>query len=815
MQESSAKTLYFFEGGGEMGKIMRSFNWADTVLGVPALWPAVLQQSVSLILNAALPMCILWGRGQASIFNDAYLPVLGNRSLPPHLLGRPASEIHPATCKKLPAFANDYLLAAGSHTQPEFSFYDTAPGSSAKWSLTFSAIKELNENAGVLIVGIKHQVPAFTNNEHNEALSFTLDANELGSWSLNVETNNFSCNSITKEIFGLPQNENVDLAIAINAIYQPDRERVVSAIKKTLANETPHGYNIDYIVVHPQNGKHKLVRAKGKLSCDTNGKVISLDGTLQDITNNRKLQDTQKKLEQLIEYGGNYVSISNLESGEITYLNQSGRELLNLGNKENGTIYNLKDFYTADQLIQHQAVILPALKEARSWSGRILVQNNQTGEQIPCFANYIVLPDTLAGEPISLGITIRDLRSELAAGKQLAESEKRFRSLVELAPVATAIYLGPEMKIQLANDAMINLWGKDASVIGKTVREALPELEGQPFHQLLQQVYSTGVMYQGKEDRADLIVNGELQTYYFNFSYKALRDVSNNVYGILNMAVDVTEQVKAKQQHEQSERNFRSLIMQAPTGICLLKGKELLVELVNDSYLEIVGKQRDLFEGKRLWEVLPEAKEQGYDLLLNQVLTTGEPYYGIEQPVELTRDGQTSTVYVNFVYEPLKTPEGYIEQVLVVATNVTRQVLSRLEVEDAEERAMLAIDSAKLGTFELNYLTGVMITSVRFDDIFGFDRPVTRNDYVSVLHPDDMEEYRQAHKVAEKTGQLQYKLRIIKAGNRVEWVSIQGQVYYDRNGTPVKLLGIARDVTRQKQDQQEREKFLSLASTLR
>ena len=86
------------------------------------------------------------------------------------------------------------------------------------------------------------------------------------------------------------------------------------------------------------------------------------------------------------------------------------------------------------------------------------------------------------------------------------------------------------MKIQWANDAMIKLWGKDKTVIGRTVREALPEIEDQPFHGQLDSVFTTGEMYQATEDKGELMVDGRLQTFYFNFSYKPLRDANSQVY---------------------------------------------------------------------------------------------------------------------------------------------------------------------------------------------------------------------------------------------------------------------------------------------
>lgn len=145
---------------------------------------------------------------------------------------------------------------------------------------------------------------------------------------------------------------------------------------------------------------------------------------------------------------------------------------------------------------------------------------------------------------------------------QVEESEERFSTYVQHSPTSIGIYIGPDMVIQTANDAMLRSWGKDASVIGKTLREALPELEGQPFHQLLHEVYTTGVSYQATEDRVDLVHDGELRTFYYNFTYKALRDGNGQIYGIINTATDVTEMVRAKQQLTETENNLLNSVRQ-------------------------------------------------------------------------------------------------------------------------------------------------------------------------------------------------------------------------------------------------------------
>ena len=155
---------------------------------------------------------------------------------------------------------------------------------------------------------------------------------------------------------------------------------------------------------------------------------------------------------------------------------------------------------------------------------------------------------------------------QVAARNELKESEHRFRTLIEEATVATALFLGPELRIKYANEIMLGYWGRDASAIGKTLQEALPELDNQPFPDLLKNVYATGLPYTGTKEKAELVVDGKLQSFYFNFTYKVLRDTEGKIYGIHHMAVDVTREVLAIQKLEEEEERTRLAVASADLG---------------------------------------------------------------------------------------------------------------------------------------------------------------------------------------------------------------------------------------------------------
>ena len=80
-----------FEGGGEMGALMRSLDWSQTLLGPVSGWPQSLKTAVSILLNSRYPMFVWWGRDYANLYNDAYRPILGARKHP-QFLGQSARD---------------------------------------------------------------------------------------------------------------------------------------------------------------------------------------------------------------------------------------------------------------------------------------------------------------------------------------------------------------------------------------------------------------------------------------------------------------------------------------------------------------------------------------------------------------------------------------------------------------------------------------------------------------------------------------------------------------------------------------------------
>ncbi|HEX8330887.1 MAG TPA: PAS domain-containing protein [Hymenobacter sp.] len=131
---------------------------------------------------------------------------------------------------------------------------------------------------------------------------------------------------------------------------------------------------------------------------------------------------------------------------------------------------------------------------------------------------------------------------------EVSRRDAQLQLLFEQAPVAIAVFRGPEFVIELANPGMCALWGHPrAELLGRPLLTALPELQGQGFELLLKGVVTSGEPHAAQEQPVQLQRNGQLETLVVNFVYQPLRDGHGHVTGVAAVATDVSEQVAARQ----------------------------------------------------------------------------------------------------------------------------------------------------------------------------------------------------------------------------------------------------------------------------
>jgi len=399
----------------------------------------------------------------------------------------------------------------------------------------------------------------------------------------------------------------------------------------------------------------------------------------------------------------------------------------------------------------------------------------------------------------------------------LNDKTSLFNILIEESEMPIGLYVGEELTIQVANKAILKAWGKDDTVIGMELAQAVPELEGQPFIQILKNVFKTGIAYEAKEDKVQLINNGVLQTFYFDFIYKPLKDENGKVWGILNNATDVTALVKTKFKCKESEELFRQMIYDAPVAIGILKGKDFIIEEANDDLLKIWGKTKNII-GTKLIEGLPELIDQPFPQLLLQVYQTGVPHYGYETLARLERNGVLGDYYFNFVYDPIRDKDKNVTGVMIVANEITTQVKSRYAFKASEERFRnLVLDNPMpTALYETEDII-IKIANNEMLKLWGKDKSVLGKPMIDAIPELKDQPFIDILKEVYRTGIAyhadQQAAHLYANGELKQfWFNFTYKPLRNAEGKVYAILHAAIDVTKQVQLQQQKDEFLGIAS---
>lgn len=127
--------------------------------------------------------------------------------------------------------------------------------------------------------------------------------------------------------------------------------------------------------------------------------------------------------------------------------------------------------------------------------------------------------------------------------KQLAHSREYIRTIIEQAPVGIAMLKGPDHIIEIANPAILSIWGrKESELVGFPHEEARPELQGQPVNKWLREVYNSGKPKINNEFTVRLRHNDGLREAIVNSIYQPIFS-EGTISGVLIILEEITQQV--------------------------------------------------------------------------------------------------------------------------------------------------------------------------------------------------------------------------------------------------------------------------------
>jgi PAS domain S-box-containing protein len=253
------------------------------------------------------------------------------------------------------------------------------------------------------------------------------------------------------------------------------------------------------------------------------------------------------------------------------------------------------------------------------------------------------------------------------------EAARRLAAALAHAPAFICILVGPGHVFEYVNAQYLALVG-GRDVIGLAVRDALPEIAGQGFFELLDEVYRTGRPFTGAAMPVRFGANASDAPRYLSFVYQALSGSAGDITGILVHGVDVTEMVVAKQSLETRSRLFDT-VLSSIVDFAYVFDRDGRFRYVNKALLDLWGLDLAQAVGRDFTELgyPPELAARLQRQIMEVVETGGRVTDETSYTSPAGREG-----FYEYIFVPILASDGCtVESV----AGSTRDISARKETE--------------------------------------------------------------------------------------------------------------------------------------
>jgi PAS domain S-box-containing protein len=805
----------FLAGGGEMGEFMRNRDWSKTPVGDPSTWPQSLRTTISIILNSRFPMFLFWGPHHVCFYNDAYRPSLGKEGKHPEILGGKGMECWPEIWPTIKPLIDQVLAGEGATWSENqlIPIYRNGKLEDVYWTFSYSPVHdETGSPAGVFVTCVE-TTTAVLNEKEKQKLIAIIEGSDQFIGLTGADMSIQYGNPAALQMLGWDSYAGRKMQ---DCIYPPDMDFAANLLPQVL--EGSAGIS-EIRFWNERTGNPFWLQWNGLTMKDTvNKNITGLAIISPDITEKRR---TQKALEVsesnlrlmimqapvaigILRTSDHIVEIANTKALEIwgrTEAQSVGRpimevvpELLGQGIKQIiDEVYRTGIRFSADEFP---------------------IRFERNGRTETAYINFSFEPlynsDGRINGIMAIGI---EVTKQALSHKKTEASEKEFRQLTESLPGLVWTTDGE------GKQTFVTSQWKEFTGVDPSDRESFTAMTHPDD---LDRVLNTWAasMETGLPYKVELRLkskSGEYQWFYANAN--PVKDAAGIIEKWVGAFTNINDQKVAEnnlrialQRIEESENRFKKIADNAPVLI-RLTNTERLTTYFNKAWLDFTGRtlEQELNNGWK--EGLHPVDAQRFIDTYNRSFDLREEFY-IEYRLR-RHDGEYRWIFHHGA--PRFTADGTFEGYIGACMDIHEQVMHKDYLESSEERLNIVIEASELGTWELDLKTRVPVYSDRYMQILGYDHKIkmTHEELLTHLHPDDLPTRDAAMRKAIETGSLDYQSRLIWRDGSIHWVEAKGKVFYDKNNSPVKMIGTLRDITEEKrynQELQEREKkFQTLA----
>lgn len=549
--------------GGEMGRLVWTKAWDNTPLGPVNNWPPSLVTSLDVCLTSLYPMAIWWGHELTKIYNEPFRDLLQIKH--PESLGTKGEQLCPEIWNVLrPSL--EAVLKDGNATESQCKLIFRTEGVDQERYFTFfnSPIYKETGKVGGVFTAVSETTLSVLNLkasqviEASEArLRMAIESTGLGTWDYNPLSGALSWSEKCREIFGIPDKEQIDYKTFSDHIHPEDKAFVESEIRKAMDPHEGGNYKISYRII-PFGGRNpRWIKVQGKVYFNSQKQAERFIGTVLDITEEKereiKRSEYELKMQLTMQASAMGFFEWDITKPEFTYTDRLA-QIFGFEDRKDLTLDDLRNRIHADDFPQR----LEALEEAFSkgalfcearvmwpddsihWvrvTGRTIFDS--TGKPQRIYGTALDITDSKARAD-ELEKKVRERTKLLEQiNEELKLSEERYFKMTEEVQDYAIILLDKEGTIMNWNKGAEKIKGyTEGEIVGKSFsifyleddrKSHLPE-------KLIREAREFGrAMHEGWRKRK----NGS--KFWGSIVITALHDSKNNVIGFTKVTRDLTE----------------------------------------------------------------------------------------------------------------------------------------------------------------------------------------------------------------------------------------------------------------------------------
>jgi PAS domain S-box-containing protein len=635
----------------------------------------------------------------------------------------------------------------------------------------------------------------------------------------------------SREVYGLEPHElQQEPSLYVDAIHPEDRPSFDRSLAQSAATLSPCEWEGR---INLRSGGQKWLRKASRPQLQPNGDIV-WDGLLMDITGRKRADEALKGSEErfrrtfedapigvaLVDTDARYQRVNRALCEMLGY---SEEELIG---KTSSELLHPEDLGTSLERL-HQA--LEGELSSYALERRYVRADGRT----VWHSSSVSLVRDSRGEPSYFVCLHQDITERKQAEAEVKESEERFRSTFENAPIGMALANLDNQYLQV-NQAFCDILGysEEGLLSRRTWEVTHPDDRGTTTTR-------TQALLEGKIGR-DLVekryIHADGSIVWALSSISLVRDSQGDPAYFVGQYQDITERKRAEEALKESEEFFRALYERVHHPIYLLDEDLNFVD-VNPSACEFYGYSREEFKRMNISDITVPEEHAGQQGAAERMRQQGEAF--IRERRHRKKNGEIVTVTADATAVIRADQKLYVSKITdITERKRTEEEIQRLNEEleerveertaqleatfsdlrESEERYSLVVQASNDGVFDWDIRTDEHYWNDRLYEIYGLSSSEVDPSlevFQEHLHPEDRHKVRAAlaaHLERDEEYVIQYRVR--RPSGEYRTCSVRAEAQRDEEGNPVRMTGVVRDITERKRTEEAQRILAEAGATL-